>query len=256
MEWTDDGIIIYSQKQGDSSLILRCFTRHHGRHSGLVKGGNSKRFRGITQVGNEVQVIWKGRVSTQLGHFAVETRKSRLATIMEQSLTLSAMSSALALLEISLPEREPHEALYDATLVLMDSLELATEENWLPIYVKWETGLLTELGYGLDFSQCAATGSRENLIYVSPKSGRAVSAEAGAPYHDKLLPLPAFLKSSGGKLSSFPSQKDIEDGVKLTGYFLDKYLRRSVHKTICPARQRFLSRLNKIKVKRDEKHMI
>lgn len=256
MEWTDDGVIIFSQKQGDSSLIVRCFTRNHGRHAGLVRGGAGKRHRGITQIGNEVQLTWKGRVSSQLGHYSVELKNPRLAAVMEDSLGLNALSSALTLLEISLPEREPHPALYEATLVMMDNLETADENAWLPVYVKWELGLLSELGYGLDMHKCAASGATENLIYISPKSGRAVSEEAGKPYHDKLLALPLFLKPMPGGIIEMPSAGDIQAGLTLTGYFLDKCLRRHHHTTLCPARDRFVTRLNRKWAGDAKKHII
>lgn len=256
MEWTDDGVIIFSQKQGDSSLIVRAFTRSHGRHAGLIRGGAGKRYRGVAEVGNEVQLSWKGRVSTQLGHYSAELKKPRLALLMEDSLALDGLSSALTLLELSLAEREPHPALYEATLVMLDSLESNDKNAWLPVYVKWETGLLSELGYGLDMRECAATGSTENLIYISPKSGRAVSAEAGLPYKARLLALPPFLRLASGNLTDMPSPADIQAGLSLTGFFLDKCLRRQHQGSICPARDRFVSRLAK-KFREDaEKHII
>lgn len=243
MHWTDDGLVLSAQKYGESSLILHTLTREHGRYAGLVRGGTGKRLRGVLQPGNEVGLRWHGRLSEQLGTFSVEAKNSIGTFLFDQPLSLVASSSALSLLEKVLPEREPHSALFEATVLLIRHLA-QDFDVWGPLFVRWELGLLTELGYGLDLSECAATGSKENLFYVSPKSGHAVSKDAGAAYHNRMLKLPAFLLDAEIQRSETANLfEQVKDGLNLTGFFLEKSLLHHYGNEVLPARERFLNAL-------------
>lgn len=221
MEFHDQGIIISLRKHGEYDAIIDVMTREHGRHAGMVKGGMGRRQRGDLQPGNEVDLDWRGRLVTHLGTYRVELRNARAASYLNFSERLSSLNSVCALLSVTLPEREPYKALYDGLKAFLDALEISDHEvtNWGALLVKWELGLLSELGFGLDLSCCAATGVTDDLCYVSPKSGRAVSREAGQPYHDKMLALPAFLVGGGDV-----TLQDIRDGLSLSEFFLDRYV--------------------------------
>jgi len=242
MHWIDEGLILSAKKYGENSVILQALTMEHGRHAGLVRGGSGKRLRGILQPGNHVGLRWQSRLSDQLGNYSVEAKSSTGALLFDQPLSLVAASSALSLLEKVLPEREIHTGLFEATSLLIKNLS-SDIEHWGPLFVRWELGVLTELGYGLDLTECAATGDREDLIYVSPKSSRAVSRGAGEPYRHKLLPLPEFLLT--GKSDSNQSRliSDILNGLQLTGYFIHKNLLAHYGKESLPARERFVCAL-------------
>lgn len=246
MNWNDTGLILTAKKHGETSIIIHALTKDKGRYAGLVRGGAGRRMRGVLQPGNEVDLSWRGRLAEQLGTFTVETRKSHASNLFDAPVALAACSSALALLDIALPEREPHPALYDASLLLLQSME-QNNDIWPTLYVKWELGLLREIGYGLDLSACASTGSTENLVYVSPKSAKAVSQSAGRPYHDRLLQLPAFLRSgpSDEELSEDAQKADILAGMGLTGYFINKIILEHRQNLQLAARERFLLALKK-----------
>jgi DNA repair protein RecO (recombination protein O) len=246
MQWNDSGLILTIRKHGENSVIIHALTREHGRYAGLVRGGVGRRLRGILQPGNEVELTWRSRLSEQLGAFTVELKKSRASSLFDAPDALAGASSALSLLDIVLPERESHGALYDATLLLFDALADAPE-IWPLLLARWELGLLTEIGYGLDLTHCAATGRTENLVYVSPKSGRAVSEEAGAPYHEKLLPLPAFLRQRAfdPDAAEEATTADMLGGLALTGYFIGKFLAEHHPKAHLAARERMLAALKR-----------
>jgi len=214
MQWTDEGIILSVRAHGETAALAEIFTRAHGRHLGLVHGGRSRRLRPVLQMGNHVDATWKARLADQLGFLQVELRRGFAAAAMPDPVALSALTSMATLLRL-MPERDPHPNLYEITLFVLSFLD--DDTVWPPLMVRWELGLLDELGFGLDLTQCAATGGNDDLIYVSPKSGRAVSASAGEPYRDKLLALPAFL-IKGRKASVMPG--DVRAGLALTGHFL------------------------------------
>lgn len=218
MEWSDEGIIVATRRHGETSIIVELLTKHHGRHGGMVRGGRSKRYRPLLQLGNKVEANWRARLPEHLGHYNLDGLQFRAALIMEEPGRLLALQSTCVLIGL-IAEHEPHERLYEATDLLIDCL--AGGEHWQAMLVQWELGLLAELGFGLDLTSCAATGVRDNLIYVSPKSGRAVSAKAGEPYKDKLLALPSFLI---GQNERSADEVDLQAGLRLTGYFLEKYL--------------------------------
>lgn len=246
MQWNDSGLILSVRKHGENSVIIHAFTREQGRSSGLVRGGVGRRLRGILQPGNEVELEWRSRLSEQLGAFTVELKKSRASALFDTPDALAGAISALALLEIVLPEREAHGALFDATLLLFDALA-DQPEIWPLLLARWELGLLTEIGYGLDLTRCAATGVTSDLIYVSPKSGRAVSADAGSPYRNKLLPLPAFLRNRAldPEAAEEATASDILGGLELTGYFIGKFMGEHHPKVHLAARERMLGALRR-----------
>ena len=239
MDWHDKGIILQTRKLGEHDCIVEALTAEHGRHSGVVKGGCGRRFRGVLQPGNEVDLNWRGRIETHLGTYQVEAHHNRSAAIFHEPGKLAALTSALALVTLTLPEREPHPNLFKATQSLLSGLEAGEDHTgfWCSLLVHWELGLLRELGFGLDLSCCAATGTNEELVYVSPKSGRAVSRMAGRPYHDKLLPLPSFLRQPGPDL---PGEKELRDAMTLTTFFLERFLLSPQARKLPPARLRVL----------------
>jgi DNA repair protein RecO (recombination protein O) len=235
MEWHDEGIIVSQRKYGEYDAILEVFTRSHGRHAGIVKGGTGRNHRGNIQVGNEINVTWRGRLETHLGTFSIEIIKPRAVDFLYTPSKLSALSSSCAILCVSMAEHEKHEVLLDGLLAFLDGLYVSDDNilNWGPLLVQFELGLLSELGFGLNLSNCAATGTKENLVYVSPKSGRAVSSDAGRPYHDKMLTLPNFLINKGYAVT----QQDILDGLILTEYFMDRHMLQPFGKKLPPARR-------------------
>lgn len=217
MNWTDEGVILSCRAHGETAVVAELLTREHGRHAGLVLGGRSRRLRPALQTGNHVDVSWRGRLAEQLGQFSIELRRGFAAEAMATggAAQLAALSSIATLLRL-LPEREPHPALFEVTLFALGFLD--DTSVWPALLVRWELALLTELGYGLDLSQCAATGRNDQLVYVSPRTGRAVSASAGEPYRDRLLALPGFLAGRAGGVA----QRDVIDGFRLTGHFLEQ----------------------------------
>ncbi len=217
MEWRDEGLIIGLKKHGETSVIVEVFTRAHGRHLGIVRGGRSQKMQPLLQPGNSVDIVWRARLEEHLGMFVVEPTRQRASSIMDSGLALQGINLAGACLRL-LPERDPHEALYETAQLIADHL---CERELAPaLMVRLELAVLQELGFGLDFGECAATGRRDDLIYVSPKSGRAVSGAAGKPYHDRMLALPEFVKGAGdGKAVT---SADIAAGFALTGYFLER----------------------------------
>ena len=236
MDWQSEGYILSVRKHGETSAIIEVFTPDHGRHLGLVRGGVSRKSRPVLQPGNKVKVEWRGRLSEHLGSFAVEALSARAAEIMEDRLSLTGLNSICAIARECLPEREAHPDVYHAFEVLLDNLH--DPDIWPALYVRWEAGLLTAMGYGLDLNSCAATGVNDNLTHVSPRSGRAVSASAAEPYKDKLLKLPMFLTGQ-----PFVTPEDIKAGMTLTGYFLETRVQWGVNKTLPEARARMLERL-------------
>jgi DNA repair protein RecO (recombination protein O) len=236
MEWTDEGFVLAVRPHGETSAIVSLLTRDHGRQPGLVRGGSGRRLRGLLQAGNLLRATWRGRLAEHLGAYVVEPVQAFSADLLRDPLRLAALSAACAVAERALPEREPHAAIFDGLGVLLRAL---SGEQWPSVYVKWELGLLGELGYGLDLKSCAATGRNDGLVYVSPRTGRAVSMAAGEPYRDKLLALPPFLLDS----ASEGNGAEIAAGLRITGHFLERHL-FAPHGTHLPAaRQRLAERL-------------
>ncbi len=237
MQWSDEGYVLNACRHGETSAIVSLLTREHGRHPGLVRGGAGRKSRGMLQPGNRVEARWRGRLEEHLGTYTMELATAQGSVLLDDADRLACLASACAVVEQTLPERHPYPAVYEAFGALLDALS-ADNEIWSPIYVRWELGLLEQLGFGLDLSSCAATGATDDLIYVSPKSGRAVSAAAGESYKARLLPLPAFLTGSGNA-----NADDVLAGLALTGHFLERHLLAHDATGIAPARERFLHRL-------------
>ena len=238
MEWTDQGIVVELRPHGESSEIVQVVTRDHGRHAGIVRGGKSRQLRGVLQPGNKVSATWRARLADHLGTFSIELLASHVASIMTDAMATDALSAACAMATSVLPEREPHGPVFEGLDILIGSLD--DSQVWPALYVRWELGLLQELGFGLDLSICAVTGQTEGLTHVSPRTGRAVCAEAAKPYESKLLRLPSFLVRS--QMESV-SNKDIESGLTITGHFLERWVLVPHGAKLPPARDRFLERL-------------
>ncbi len=222
MKWQDQGIVLSARRHGESSWILSLLTQDHGRHVGLAR--ISKKNQVLLQMGNLVQASWTARLPEHLGMWQLELVSSPLARIMADPLKLTGLTSVIHLLDHILAERLSYPHIYDSLEAFIQGLWIKKENShdqtqWLRSYVRFELMLLEQLGYGLDLRTCAATGQRENLIYVSPKTGRAVCQESGAPYHDRLLRLPPFLSDIAFGESDLQSP-DLKDGLKMTGYFL------------------------------------
>ena len=215
MQWSDEGLVLSVKAHGETAAIAELFTRAHGRHMALVHGGRSRKLRPVLQTGNHVDATWKARLSEQLGHATLELRRGFAADALDDPLALAGLTSLCAMSRL-LPERDPHPGLYEITLFVLGFLDEASV--WPALYVRWELALLSELGFGLDLASCAATGSNDALVYVSPRTGRAVSASAGEPYKDKLLALPEFVAQ---RRNGMATADDIAAGLKLTGYFLE-----------------------------------
>jgi DNA repair protein RecO (recombination protein O) len=222
MDWQDQGIVLAARRHGESSAIVTLFTRARGRHLGLARGGSGRRAGGLYQKGNLVAAHWRARLAEHLGNYSCELIEPLGLSALDDAPRLEAVVSALAVLELTMAEREVHAELFDATVALLRRLATAADEErgWAADYVRWERRCLADLGFGLDLETCAVTGVREDLRYVSPRSGRAVSASAGAPLAEKLLPLPAFLLS--GDTAASPA--DIRAGLELTQFFLERHV--------------------------------
>lgn len=242
MEWRDEGILLSAQKHGEGSAVIEVFTTQHGRHAGLVRGGSSRKMAPILQPGSQISVIWKARLEEHLGSFTIDPIKSRAVNIMSDKSTLAVMGAITSLLKLTLPEREDHQRLYVRTLDLVDAIGVT--DDWPSRYALWENALLTETGFALDLEQCAATGVTQDLIYVSPKSGCAVSRNAGEEWADRMLPLPRFLRLD----STMNEPAEVQSALKTTGYFLEKWVMPAVSKQHLPnARQRLIEALLQVK---------
>jgi len=220
MQWSDRGVILSVRPHGEAALLAAVLSEGHGRHLGLVRGGQGRRLAGVLQPGNEVEVVWRARLSEHLGNFTVEPRRLRAASVLDDAARLAGLAGALALVDSALPEREPHPALFAALAVLLDALS-AADAAWPALYVRFELGLLAELGFGLDLAHCAVTGRNDRLTHVSPRSGRAVTASAAEPYEVRLLRLPAFLRPEGADTLD---DAQVADGLALTGHFLHRHV--------------------------------
>lgn len=240
MHWTDSGFILGVKAHGESGAVIHLLTRDHGRHAGLVRGGAGRRLRGVLQPGNEVTAAWRGRLEEHLGSYTVELTRARAAPLLDDALRLAALTSACALSEVALPERELHPAVYAEFAALMDALE--HDIAWPRAYLRWEMRLLADLGFGLDLAACAATGTVDNLIYVSPNTGRAVSGEAGAPWRDRMLALPSFLRPGADPQAPVPL-REIGAALALTAHFLDLHVLALHGLKMPPARHRLADRI-------------
>ncbi|HTR11957.1 MAG TPA: DNA repair protein RecO [Roseiarcus sp.] len=237
MEWRDEGLVLGVRRHGEQSVILEAMTRGHGRHLGLVRGGRSARLSAALQPGNTLGLVWRARLDEHLGAFAIEPMALRAGRLIGSALALAGVNYIGALARL-LPERDPHEQVYEALTLIAESLDDAALAP--PLVARFEAQILAECGFRLDLSRCAATGAREGLVFVSPKSGRAVSAEAGAPWRERLLPLPPFLREGAG-LDIRPSAAEVADGFRMTGHFLARDLFAGRGAPLAEARRGFLA---------------
>jgi len=214
MEWQAPAIVLDTRPLGESGAVISLFTATEGRHAGLARGGAARSQAALWQVGNMVEARWVARLPDQLGALSAELIHPAAALAMEDPLGLAVLSAACALAEAALPERQPHPRCFDGLVGLIARLPRGAAAA-LPDYVRWEAGLLAELGYGLDLTRCAATGATTGLAFVSPRTGRAVSIAAAGRWADRLLPLPAFLFEEVAA-----SPRDCLVGLRLTGHFL------------------------------------
>jgi len=239
MEWRDEGIILGTRKHGETSAILEVMTRGHGRHLGMVRGGRSRKMQPLLQPGNRVELIWRARLDEHLGTFQAEPLEQNTARFLESAAAVYGLQTLAAHLRL-LPERDPHAGLYEALGVVLGHLD---EPAFAAALVaRFELLVLEELGFGLDLSRCVATGAREDLLYVSPKSGCAVSRAAGEPYRDRMLPLPAFLRAAPGALADLAG---MEEAFRLTGFFLTRHVYEPRGVVAPEARAGFIGALRK-----------
>lgn len=218
MQWTGEAVILGTRKHGENSVIAEVMTRERGRHLGLVRSGRSRSMQPVLQPGNLVEVTWRARLDEHLGDFKVEPVRSRAAGLMESAVSVYGVQAMAALLRL-LPERDPHPHLFEMLNVILD--HFSEPMDACELYIRFEIAMLNDLGFGLALAECAATGTRADLAYVSPKSGRAVSREAGAPWADKMLRLPAFLNEDAKKAATY---EGLADAFGLTGYFLERHV--------------------------------
>jgi DNA repair protein RecO (recombination protein O) len=247
MDWRDEGILLTARRHGESAAIVEVFTAAHGRHAGVVRGGGSRRMAPVLQPGNRLAVEWSARLEEHIGTFRVDPMPSRTAAIMADPPALAALTAMTALVTATLPERDAHPDLYARSLALLDAL--AATPDWPARYAAWELALLAELGFGLDLAACALTGGTQDLAWVSPRTGRAVSRAAGAPWADRLLALPVFLRVEGAPAG----RAEIADALALTGHFLDARVAPGLPRgTLPPARGRAVAAL--LRYRRNPSH--
>jgi DNA repair protein RecO (recombination protein O) len=234
LDWRDQGILLSVRRHGETSAIIEVFTEAHGRHAGVVRGGTSRKIAPILQPGAQLDLTWRARLEDHIGAFTVEPQRSRAAAAFSGRLALAGLNAVTALLTFCLPEREAHPRLYRRSEQVLDLL--GQDEIWPLAYLNWELALLDEMGFGLDLSACAVTGVTEELVFVSPKSGRAVSASGAGEYADRMLPLPPCLRGIGPAPDA-----EIAEGLRTTGYFLREKLATSQgHQPLPNARARFV----------------
>ena len=217
MERSDTAMVLSTRPHGENGVILELLTRDHGRHLGLVRGGSSRRQQPTLQPGNTLDVHWRGRLSEHLGSYTAELSRARAGTLMDSRQALTGLNAFTAVCGAALPERQPYPPVFIAAEILLDAMAAPGQAHWLPLFARWEAGLLDALGFGLDLSECAATGATDDLVYVSPRSGRAVSRAGAGIYANRLFALPAFMNGQGGD----PTPEEIAAALALTSHFLN-----------------------------------
>ena len=234
MEWRGTGILLAVRRHGENSAIIEVFTETHGRHAGVVRGGAGRRMGPVLQPGAQLDVAWRARLEDHIGSFAVEPMRSRAATAMADRLMLAGLNTVTGLLSFCLPERQSYAALYQRTEQLLDLFD--HPEVWPLAYLRWELALLEDMGFALQLDKCAVTGGTENLIFVSPKSGRAVSGDAAGEWADRMLPLPDVLRGIGPAPDT-----EVFEGLQTTGHFLQSHMAATLAGRPLPeARARFI----------------
>lgn len=237
MDWRDEGILLSVRRHGEATALIEVFSALHGRHAGAVRGGASRKMAAVLQPGAQLDLTWRARLDDQLGSFTVELTRARAANVLGARLSLGALNAVCALCRFALPERMAYPGLYAQTLALLDALG---DPGWLRAYAHWELALLEATGFGLDLEQCAVTGARTGLAYVSPRTGRAVTHEGAGAYAARLLPLPAALRDPGAPFSP----TDLRAALQLSGHFLHHWLAESTGRPLPEARNRLLALLD------------
>jgi DNA repair protein RecO (recombination protein O) len=245
MEWTDDGIVLGVRRHGESSAIVELLTRGHGRHLGLVRGGAGSRMRPLLQPGNSVRAVWRARLDEHLGYYAIEGIRLRAATVLASSHAVYGVTHLASLARL-LPERDPHEEIYQMLERTLDDFDDNGEAA--AHLIRFELAMLADLGFGLDLETCAATGETAELVYVSPKSGAAISRQAGDPWRERLLRLPAFLRQQEGVAGAW-SEQDLQDGFRLTGLFLLRHVLEPRGQGHSDAREGFINAVTRQRAK-------
>lgn len=234
MDWRDEGVLLSVRGHGESAAIIEVFTAAHGRHAGVVRGGASRRIAPVLQPGAQLALTWRARLEDHIGAFTIEPIRERASAVLPDRLALAGLNAVAALLAFALPEREAHPAFYQTSVAMFDAL--VAGGDWPLAYLRWEMLLLEEMGFGLDLTACAVTGTRDDLAYVSPKTGRAVSREGAGEWADRLLPLPPALLGQGPATGA-----EIAAGLRLTGHFLDRHLAPALgHRPLPEARRRLI----------------
>ncbi len=216
MEWRDQGTVLIMRPHGESAAIIEVFTKAHGRHSGVVRGGASRKMAATLQPGTQLDVMWRARLDDHIGTFTVEPLQSR-SSVLSDRLALAGLNAICAMLRVAIAEREAHPGLWHATMALLDALD--ADATWPAQYLRWESLLLDDIGFGLDLATCAVTGARDDLAYVSPKTGRAVSRAGAGDWAARLLPLPQCLMGQGPA-----GPAELAQGLAITGHFLAREL--------------------------------
>ena len=237
MEFEDDAYVLSARAHGETGAIVELLTARHGKYAAHVAGGASRRMKPFLQAGARTIVHYRARVSDQLGSAQLEPVGEGPSALFDERMALAGLAAAAAVAAAALPEREPHPGVFLAFEALTAALMLP--EIWPAVFVRFEAGLLQELGFGMDLSKCAATGEVDDLIYVSPRTGRAVSRKAGEPYKDRLLPLPPFMLSAQTGLAA----GDVKAGLDLTAHFLELFVFGPVNRPLPPARVWLVERL-------------
>ncbi|MCY4179320.1 MAG: DNA repair protein RecO [Litoreibacter sp.] len=238
MEWRAEGVLLSVRRHGEHAAIIEMFTAEQGLHAGVVRGGAGRKMAPVLQPGAQLDVRWRARLQDHLGAFTVEPVRSRAAQVMGDREALAGLNAVCGLLCFALAERDPHPDLYAQTLDLLD--RLGDDPAWPLAYMFWEVALLDALGFGLDLSVCAVTGQTQDLKYVSPKSGRAVSAEGAGEWADRLLPLPPSMRGLIGR----EALQEVPDGLRTTGHFIETWVAGSLgQKPVPAARQRLVEAL-------------
>jgi len=238
INWEDEAIILKVTAFGENAAVVNIFTEKNGKYAGLVRGAKAQAMRSLLQIGNKVKATWRARLSEHLGTFQLEPIKSMANNFFDDPLKLLGLTSAVAIIDQALPDREPAQEIWQGLLALLETITDYDEYIWLAAYIRWEIGFLGETGFKLGLDKCVVTGDIEDLSFVSPKSGCAVSDGAGGQYRDKLLRLPSFLTSKG-----FKEPKEFSEGLQLTEYFFQRHVFGVYNKPIPSPRQRLFERV-------------
>ncbi|WP_413203509.1 DNA repair protein RecO [Rhodospirillum sp. A1_3_36] len=241
IEWNDRAIVLSARPQGEDAVVASLLTTDHGRHGGVVRGGQGRRLRATLEPGTLVQAHWKARLEDHLGTLTLEPLAGVAGLVLSDRDRLAALASSCALAEVVLPDRAPHPEVFDGLLLLLDSLAHGDDHlDWAGALARWELALLAAVGFGLDLTQCAVTGVTEGLTHVSPRSGRAVCREAAGPWLSRLLPMPAFLLEPEGRPQT---GEEVTQALALTGHFLEVSPLLPPGKRLPLARRRLVDRL-------------